>query len=208
MDCLETKKNLAAYLDDLLEGRDAEALEAHLFDCAGCRNERERVERLFAFAAVLPEASPPPRVWEKVRAAIRAPQPAPWDEKWNLWIERVRESWMRFTPSYLAGAASAALLLIFVLPLTRENTDKTGLQKENGSPQFQAGLVPSPMTQERNTYGDAYPVRYIGGNPAAPGKRLVVRDGQLFEVEEPPAQPRVDYPVRDIGTHAVLRRDF
>lgn len=208
MDCLETKKNLAAYLDDLLDGKRAEAIESHLFGCEPCRAERDRVERLFSYAAALPMEAPSPRVWEKIRAALREPKPLPWTERLRDWARESIETTAHYFPSYAAGAASAALLLIFVLPLGAGPQKNPGLRQENDRPLGQAGLVATPDMQNASPYGNGYPVRLIGGEGAAPGKRLVSRDGQLYEIEEPPARPRVEYPVRDIGTHAVLRRDF
>lgn len=206
MDCLETKKSLALYLDDLLEGHEAEALEAHLFVCNDCRNERDRVERLFAYGAALPQATPSPRVWENIRAALREPRPVSWNDRVSIQIERWREIVSQQFPSYAAGAASAALLLLFVFPIGRAT--QGGLHKENDRPLHQASLVPDPVYQDPRLSADGYPVRTFGGRATAPGKRLVLRNGELWEVEEPPTQPRVNFPVRDVGSPAALRKDF
>lgn len=207
MDCLEAKKNLALYLDDLLEGREADALESHLFGCASCRLERDRIERLFSYGSALPAQAPSPAVWEKLRARLREPQPLSWQDQFREWVERSREATIHYFPSYAAGAASAALLLFLIFPFAK-NGAGTRLQPENHRPLGEAGLVATPDLRGRDSYESGYPVRLIEGKPTARGKRLVMQNGQLYEIEEPPAQPRVEYPVRDIGTPAVLRREF
>ena len=199
MDCSESKKKIALLLDDLLEPAEALELGDHLAACAACAEERSRVERLFGLAKAYSAPEPSPFLWQKIRAAMRKPALLPWHQRVEALVERGRETVLRFLPGYAAGAASAAFYLLVFFP-ARPTLEKEGRLQ----PVRESGVVSNPARMV-----DGYPVRNIGVGPDRPGKRFVVQNGQLWEVEEPLVQPEVNYPVREVGNLASRRfRDF
>lgn len=196
MDCLEARNQIASLLDDLLEPREAERLRGHLAACTACAEEERRIERLFGLAKAYAAPEPSPLLWQRIRASLRKPAPLPWGQRVEAWLDRGREAAMRFLPGYAAGAASAALFLIVFFPASQSPEKDGALQ-----PVREAGIVSSPARTV-----DGFPVRYFGVGPDRPGKRFVaLQNGQLWEVEEPPARPAVDYPVREVGSLASRR---
>ena len=198
MDCFETKKRIALFLDDLLEPEEILSLQNHIESCPPCAEERRRVERLFGLAKAYTAPEPSPFLWQKIRAALRKPAPLPFGQRIEALLDRCREATLRFFPGYAAGAASAALFLLVFFP-ARATPEKDGRIQ----PVRESGIVSNPARMV-----DGYPVRLFDGEPDRPGKRLVVQNGHLLEVEAPPAQPAVNYPVREVGNLASRRRDF
>ncbi len=93
--------HLAEYSVGALKGRAKARVEAHLRDCADCREELAALERTSQLLSAVPLEAAPRHTWEAVqrRIADRAPAPA-----------RPRLAW--------AFAAGAAALLVIVLGLT------------------------------------------------------------------------------------------
>jgi hypothetical protein len=68
-------EDLAVYALDALDEIERRQVDDHLAGCPECRLELDGHYEVLA--ALGPDEAPPPRVWEGVMAAIRAPAPAP-----------------------------------------------------------------------------------------------------------------------------------
>lgn len=70
---------LSAYLDDELEPRERQAVDAHLEACASCAGELDALRRVVGFAATLPEhdTAPARELWSGILARIEPAATAP-----------------------------------------------------------------------------------------------------------------------------------
>lgn len=106
--CDWCRESFDDHLDDRLPGRERALLEAHLSECAGCRQDLAAAVRLRAAARALPQAIDPPRdLWSGIAERI---EQSPREQR----VPHVRG--IRFTPSWRRWAplAAAAVLLIAV----------------------------------------------------------------------------------------------
>jgi hypothetical protein len=104
------RKNLLLEIHGELDDRARPELEAHLRECRGCRNERER---LSAFLQEIREAAEPPELSARETRAMVAAVRKRWKDRPVGWFERLRRGGrLRFIP--IAAAASAALIVGFL----------------------------------------------------------------------------------------------
>ncbi|MGC8634076.1 MAG: zf-HC2 domain-containing protein [Candidatus Limnocylindrales bacterium] len=73
------RRFLALAAGDVLEDLDPDersALERHLLACASCRRGADELREVAgALGAASPRRTPPPEVWQAIRAAISEPAP-------------------------------------------------------------------------------------------------------------------------------------
>ncbi len=71
LSCDDVRARLDEYVDELLDGQELLAVERHLAECAGCREELRGLKALLAEAAALPEELDPPReLWPGIEARL------------------------------------------------------------------------------------------------------------------------------------------
>jgi hypothetical protein len=98
-------ETLSAELDGDLEPQRAEALRAHLAECATCRDRRAQLAAVVAGLAELGRVEPERDLWPAIAAGRPAPR--------RGWRERLRRWWL--APAAAAVGAAAALLLVWWL---------------------------------------------------------------------------------------------
>src|SRR5687768_12335621 len=95
-----TYDQLNDYVDELLDEPSAQALRTHLATCAECGSTIAQLEALRDAARALPRTeSPPPDVWQTIRAATID----------NAKAQRARVLWQL---RYQLAAAAVVLLLV------------------------------------------------------------------------------------------------
>ena len=109
--CFWVRRRIAAHLDGALAEKRAEAVAAHVGGCAGCQEERSRLERLRGFLRATLSAGADPDwsgFWDGVRRRILAERPAPRREAWwgGLWRQ------VAGYPRLALGGALAGLVLL------------------------------------------------------------------------------------------------
>ena len=100
------KRRLAPYLDGALSAERAEAVAGHLRDCAECRGEVSRLERLRSVLRSTFAVGPDPDwsgFWDGARGRILSERPRPWREA---------RGW---SPSLALGGALAGLFILAAL---------------------------------------------------------------------------------------------
>lgn len=77
MKCTEAQEWMSERLDQALDSQRENRLDAHLHDCAHCRQEWQALRDSWELLGTLPELEPSPlfraRVWEKIRLDRQAP---------------------------------------------------------------------------------------------------------------------------------------
>jgi hypothetical protein len=97
MNCRETQRELAAYLDGELDKRAAAEVERHLRQCPGCRTEAEGLAERIGLLRSTPQPAAPAYIWTRIRQAVRAPRPV-----------------MRLAPTLRVALPAAAAVLVAV----------------------------------------------------------------------------------------------
>lgn len=107
------------YADDALDAESRAGVAAHVRDCARCREELARLERLRSHVAMLPAAVAPPRdLWPSVRAEVERSKVRP------LHAAPGRAS--RRVPRWAGLVAAAALLVVISSAVTMIVTGEGG----------------------------------------------------------------------------------
>ena len=160
-------EQLAAYVDDALEGEERRAAATHLEQCAACAAEVRELSPLRDLIAPAPKLTPPeiatpshvnrPTLFEKLRAAWRA-------------------------PAYLIPALIAAAVLLAVLSawflLRSPRTDVAG-------PRVQAPQPPPEHSQSKQVAENVSP----GGNASADNSGSPVEKASNDKNAAPPLSP-------------------
>ncbi|MFP3941176.1 MAG: zf-HC2 domain-containing protein [Thermoanaerobaculia bacterium] len=152
--CEAVRDRLDAWLDGELEVPEDRAVQAHLDDCAGCREELARARRLReALGDELPMLACPPEVTEGVLAAVAREEsrPAgPWDRLGELAGRLAGPGALR-----PALAAAALLLLLVAAPLLYRAVVEPGAgdSDRDGAPAVTADgpEAPGPVTEPEYT---------------------------------------------------------
>ena len=116
MECLRVSELITDYSVGLLEGRQLQAMEAHLDRCAACRAELDELNQVMAAVELHGGLEPPTNLWVGIQARIEgglepALEPALAPRRASFW-ERFR------VPRWALGAAAggvAAAGLAFAL---------------------------------------------------------------------------------------------
>jgi len=107
----EWTDRLSEYLDDELAVDEAQALEAHLRGCPGCRATLGQLRAVKARAGSLAQSQPGPQVWRGIAERIGAPGVGLDDGPADELAARRAAKRLRF-PWIQAGMAAAAVLVI------------------------------------------------------------------------------------------------
>ncbi len=108
------ERQLSAYLDRELTPEEEAAVRRHLADCASCREELSRLERMRRLLAGLPERPLPESFWPDLqRALARRREPT-----WRTWLAG------RHIRPAAALAAAAVVILLLLVPLARGRIDR------------------------------------------------------------------------------------
>jgi hypothetical protein len=102
--CNEAQDRLCEYFDKRLDEQARAGVEDHLFSCANCRTEADRLDHTNRLFAALPQVEPPAGFEARWRARLQEEQSKP-----NLW-QRARDVFRNSVP-----VQAAAVLLIAVL---------------------------------------------------------------------------------------------
>lgn len=106
MECSEARENLTDLNRGRLEGEPAEAVRAHVGQCATCAAALQReVEIRALIQARAPRYAAPPALRRRIQAAMAQPRPAGWSA-WRAWLRT--HPW---TVGSLAGAVAVLLLV-------------------------------------------------------------------------------------------------
>jgi predicted anti-sigma-YlaC factor YlaD len=104
MKCRNIQKKLSAYQDRELEPREQEQVRSHLLSCRACREQYEKLERVWQTLGALKEIHPDPWFYRQFIEKIKEPRE-------GHPIPRLRWAW-RLLP---APAIASILLLIGIL---------------------------------------------------------------------------------------------
>lgn len=121
--CMDIRERLNDYVDGDLTAEEAAAVDAHVIECAGCREELDALRALETAARELPREMMPARdLWPSIAERIDA---APAHSGGN--IVRFRSAWVQF----LAAAAVIAIIIgaLFSIPAVQVQAPTT-----NGGP--------------------------------------------------------------------------
>ena len=103
MNCQELDDRLDEWVDDTLPKAEKREAEAHLANCADCREQERRLRQLLTHASALPRSVSPPRdLWPGIAERI---------ERRRVWSWTRLEAW----PPALALAATVVIALGAVL---------------------------------------------------------------------------------------------
>ncbi len=147
--CMEWWTALSAYVDDFLAPDERERVEAHLEECAGCRQAVIDLQALRQSVRLLPRPEPPPMLKARILAAT-VDRPT--------WTERLLMGWKPLAWRFSLASALAVLAWLAWVNLPRE------------VPQAVNTLV-SSMSQ---TQKPATPVQARRGMPSSPAPRVNV----------------------------------
>ena len=104
MSCPKDREQLSAYFDGELSAGEAEALRAHLEDCADCRAELDALRAAARALSALPAVSAPDDLKAKILAAVEAEA--------ETTGSRSRSAWVRaFWPTAAVVAIAVGLML-------------------------------------------------------------------------------------------------
>ncbi len=104
--CADIRSQLGPFIDGALPGEARRAVEAHLAACAGCRSERDALDRLARKLATAEQVTAPEGLW----AAIEGRLDGPADIVHGA--ERISRAWLsRFASRGLAAAAVVLLAI-------------------------------------------------------------------------------------------------
>lgn len=109
------QRQLSGYLDRELLADEAEAVRAHLEQCASCRATLERLRRVTRLLAALPEKSAPVTLWEAIESRLQQPTGPGAVVTW------IRSGFRR--PG-VAVAAAALIVILLAVPLVRGRIDR------------------------------------------------------------------------------------
>jgi anti-sigma factor RsiW len=152
MRCGNAQELMTATVDDELSPRQRRALEAHLAECAACRDELATTEQVLAAVAALPvEAEVPVSLEQETLRRVRI---AAAEEAERLAAPRW---WWRLRVPAVAATALAALLLVIVGPDEMEQK-----ATPDAPPAVAAKSKETKVVRERTEA----PTRAIAGAPA------------------------------------------
>lgn len=114
MDCGELRKDLDAYLDDMVSPGDRAAIEAHLAACPECTKALAELQHTVQLLKNLEEVTPPAWLTQKVMTRIRAEQAPP-----QGFLSRLF-SWI---PVNRPAAAVATLLIAVTAVILMKNME-------------------------------------------------------------------------------------
>lgn len=167
MKCEKLRRMLTDYVDGLLGTGRAERVREHLAACEACREEEASARAAVESLAALPDLAPPEDALSRIEARVAFLPPL---------MPRERGGILRtFVLPYAAGLATAAVLLLVVLPLARPPTP---------APLAPAGgevvrTEPAPLMPGE------IPMHYVGDDnmlrELSPGMRKVLRERQLVQ---------------------------
>lgn len=103
--CEDFKESLGAWLDGELSGSEAEGVRSHVENCAGCGQERRRLELLNVWLKRDLEAAAAPLVFEEFWHGVqrRITEKRPWRDELRDWAQAI------FTPPRLAWGVPAII---------------------------------------------------------------------------------------------------
>jgi hypothetical protein len=106
--CRNITPILSEYVDGLLSAPEYEQVEAHLAQCAHCRELADDLRRLVSELGDLPAHRPPDELKQRIQLRARAQ---------GLIAER-RPFWLRPAAGWIVAAAACLLLAVLLLPGT------------------------------------------------------------------------------------------
>jgi anti-sigma factor RsiW len=156
------EKLLSAYLDGELAPAEAEAVQEHLLDCAGCREAYDSLRSAKEALGQLPVAEPPAEFWRRIREPRGGPRSfgVPWR----------RGGGGRRLVGALAAGVLVLVLVLAVLPLVKGTVDRlhaTDIGVDLYVREHALGMSTGPLTDRA----------YLG---------IVTGDADLVLVGEPP----------------------
>ncbi len=119
MKCDEIRNELSAYLDGEVAAPAREQIDAHVAECAGCRQRLEELRRLATGMAALPRLEPTPQFLAEVRARISRPEGRSHQVSWADVL--FRPVWLKVPLEALAVIAVAATILVVQKPPARQD---------------------------------------------------------------------------------------
>jgi predicted anti-sigma-YlaC factor YlaD len=75
--CANIRKNLSAFLDDELDSRKRKQMELHISECAGCRQETEKLREMIGIIGGMERPEVPGQLWEGTRRKLEAASQLP-----------------------------------------------------------------------------------------------------------------------------------
>jgi anti-sigma factor RsiW len=135
---------LSDYTDELLARGARAAAERHLTSCAACAGELAELRTLLASSRALPDMTPPPDLWNDIRASLVAPTRRPTVTSW--WLQR--------------GFLAAAAVLLIVVSSTI--TAVIMRQRTTVIPETRAAVAVSPTSVSLPASMAAIEAEYVG----------------------------------------------
>ncbi len=108
MECDTCRNKLLEYLDRDLAGDVRTELEAHLTECAGCREELQSLQETLALVARMPAPEPSETFWQQYLRELRQNVATP------TWSSRIRDWFASLTVRPIPAMATAIALVVAV----------------------------------------------------------------------------------------------
>ena len=184
MDCVRASELLSGYLDNELDAIHVEKIEAHLKDCAACREQHEQALRLQSLVRErAPRYGAPAHLRSKILASVRSVQPGGRVRGW------IPAGWFQFGGALAATVLlSSAITYYSILPsntdpivdevvathvrslITNHLTDVASSDQHTVKPWFNGKLDFAPPVMDLEAQG--FPlaggrIDYVNGRPIA-----------------------------------------